>query len=132
EVEQLVDDAVALLEQDVLAGDAGVGGARLHVRGDVRGPHRDERDVAELEDERAGLAAERRRVELDPVEVVERPLEERPPGQGEPHRPLGGRGASGGERRAPRGRLSRESTSAWATCTRSRECAKPAGGSGRP
>ena len=43
EVEQLVDHPVGLLEQDVLAGDADVGGARLDVGRDVGGAHRDQR-----------------------------------------------------------------------------------------
>ena len=42
EVEQLVDRALGLLGEHVLARDPEVGGAGLHVGGDVGGPHRDQ------------------------------------------------------------------------------------------
>ena len=48
EVEQLVDDAVGLLEQHVLAGDADVGGAGLDVGRHVGGPHRHQGDALGL------------------------------------------------------------------------------------
>ena len=61
EVEQLVDDPVALLEQHVLAGDPEVGGAGLDVGGDVGGPHRHQGQLAGLEDQRARVARAARR-----------------------------------------------------------------------
>ena len=47
EVEQLVDVALGLLHEHVLAGDADVGGAGLDVGGDVGGPHRHDPDLVE-------------------------------------------------------------------------------------
>ena len=50
EVGEFVDGAVALFEQHVLAGDAEVGRAGLHVCGHIGRPHRDEGDLAAVED----------------------------------------------------------------------------------
>src|SRR4051794_38915142 len=47
EVGKLVDLALHLLGEHVLAGDAEVGGARLDVGGHVGGPHRDDPDLGE-------------------------------------------------------------------------------------
>ena len=77
EVEQLVDDAVGLLEQDVLAGDADVGGAGLDVGRHVGGPHRHQRDLLAGEDQRPRLAAHRGGVDPGGVEQVEGALEQR-------------------------------------------------------
>ena len=75
EVEQLVDLALGLLHQHVLAGDADVGRAGLDVRRHVGGPHRDDPDVAEQQ--LAVVGAHLARVDPDRVEQVERLLEER-------------------------------------------------------
>ena len=91
QVEKLVDGAVALLEQHVLAGDAEIGGAGLHVGGDVRGTHRDQHQPIGSEDQRARLSAQLAGVRADPVEQVERALEQRPPRHGELQRPAGAR-----------------------------------------
>ena len=55
QVEQLVDDPVALLQQHVLAGDPEVGGAGLDVGGHVGGAHRHQLDPVQLEGERPRL-----------------------------------------------------------------------------
>ena len=76
EVEELVDGAVALLGEHVLAGDPEVGSARLDVGRHVGGAHGHEAELAAVEDQRPGVAAQVGRVDPDPVEQVERAGEE--------------------------------------------------------
>ena len=111
EVDQLVDAALALLGQHVLAGDAQIGGAGLDVGRHVRGPHRDDPGV--LEEQLAVVGAHLGGVDPEAVEGVERLLEHRPAWDGDPqaaHRP----------------------SSSRARWTRSTSSAQPQAGSSRP
>ena len=75
EVEQLVDLALRLLEQHVLAGDADVGRAVLHVGRHVARAHGHDADVGEQQ--LAVVRAHLGGVDPEPVEQVERAVEER-------------------------------------------------------
>ena len=132
EVEQLVDDAVGLLEQHVLAGDADVGGAGLDVGGHVGGAHRHQGDALALEDQRARLAAHLAGVDADRVERVERLAEQGAARHRQLQRPLRLGVAHAGDLDAHGSPPVRDSSSIWATWTRSRYRAKPAAGRSTP
>ena len=114
QVEQLVDLAVGLLEQHVLAGDADVGRAVLHVGGHVAGAHR--HDPGPVEEQLAVVRADLRHVEPEPLEQVERPAEERA-ARHRHHQPVAHRSAS---------------SAAWAWCTRWTSRATPHAGQRTP
>ncbi len=121
EVEQLVDDAVGLLEQHVLAGDADVGGAGLDVGRHVGGPHRDQGDALGPEDQRARVAAQARAVSMPAASSdVERLAEQGAARNRELQRPLGLGPAHAGDLGAQDPSPPRGSSSIWATWTRSR------------
>src|SRR3954454_24795803 len=110
EVKELVHVALALLGEDVLAGDAQVGGARLDVGRDVGRPHGDDARLGE--EQLAVVGADLGGVDAEAVERVERLLEQRPAGNSDAqgHRPSCRRAA-------------------W---TRSTSSAQPQAGSSRP
>src|SRR5579875_372441 len=85
EVQQLVDLAIRLLQQDVLAGDADVGSAGRDVGRHVRRAHRD--DPRLLEQQPPLVGAHRRGVEADRIEQVERLAEQRPARHRDPQSP---------------------------------------------
>ena len=120
EVEQLVDGAVGLLQQDVLARDADVGGARLDVGGHVGGTHRHQRQLLAGEDQRPRLAAHRGGVDPGGVERVEGLPEQRSARDGQFQRPVGLGVAHAGDPAAHRLASRGDSSSIWATWTRSR------------
>ncbi len=113
EVVQLVDLALGLLDQDVLAGDAEVRGARLHVGRDVARAHRDDPGV--LEQQLAVVRAHLRGVDAETVEHVERLAQQR--------------AARDRDRQLAH---AVRSSPASATCSRSTLSANPTAGSGRP
>ena len=117
EVDELVQLALGLLHQHVLAGDSEVGGARLDVGGDVRGAHRDDPGV--VEQQLAVVFADLARVQPEAVEQVERLGEQRPARD---------RDAQLAHGRRPRPRSSPVSAM-WSRSTLS---ANPTAGSGRP
>ena len=120
EVDELVDLALGLLHEHVLAGDADVRGAGLDVGGHVGGPHGDDADV--LEQQLAVVVAHLAGVEAEPVQEVERLAEQRPARDGDPQR---------SPHRWPH--YARPlSSPVSAMCTRSTLSAKPTAGSGRP
>jgi hypothetical protein len=80
EVQQLVDLAIRLLEEHVLARYPDVGRAVLDVGGHVAGPHG--HDAGLLEQQLALVGADLGRVEADAVEEVEGAAEQRAPWHG--------------------------------------------------
>ena len=118
EVDELVDLALGLLDQDVLAGDPEIGGAGLDVRGDVRRAHR--HDPGLLEQQLAVVVAHLVGVEPEPVEQVERVLEQR------------AARAPRSAARSPSASRRPRSSPVSAMCSRSTSSANPTAGSGRP
>src|SRR3954470_20189905 len=116
EVEQLEDRALGLLHQDVLAGDPDVGGARLDVGRDVGRAHRDDAGVGEQQ--LAVVRADLGRVDVEPVEAVERLAEQR--------------AARDGDRQPVAVHSPACSSPESAACRRSTPSAKPTAGRSRP
>ena len=123
EVEQLVDLALGLLEQHVLAGDPDVGRAVLDVGGHVARPHR--HDAGVLEQQLAVVRAHLARVDPEPSSRSSAPSKQRAARDGD-RQPVGSserllrglrhvdaldveRHAAGGQRRGRSGRAGRRS-----------------------
>ena len=112
EVEQLVDVALGVLGEHVLAGDPEVGGARLDVDRHVGGAHRDQPGV--LEQQLAVVGADLGGVDPEPVEQVERLAQQR---------------AARDRDREP---VAHRPSPTRAACSRSTSSAQPQAGSSRP